>query len=127
MDGIKFEKMSPMYEAISELPLCGCGDPESVYQAIHALLSYFDLRNKPEVPKSTDFDKIDIYESPFMLFMVYYLDNKGYLDHGMSIGCSWLTEKGEDMLGYLKIMEAFEYDLDEMPHDILYTDGGDAE
>lgn len=123
--GSKFEKMSPLNEAISELPICGCGDPESVYQAIHTMLSYFDLRSKPETPKSKEFDEIDIYESPFVLFMAYYLDDAGYLDHGTSIGYSWLAKKGETLLGYLKIIEPYRYDYDKVPHNILYEE--DAE
>lgn len=126
MDKIKFFKPSPMQEAINELPCCGCGNPESVYQAIHTMLSYFDLKNKPQIPKSKEFDKIDIYENPFVLFMAYYLDNEEYLNHGTSIGYSWLTEKGETMLRYLKIMESFGYDLTRGPENILWIEG-DAE
>ena len=90
----------------SDLCICGCGNPEEAYEAIHELLLSLQAKNWDEWLKSID---NDIYA----LIVVYLLDGKGYLEHGTSIRHPWLTKKGKQLMEALDILKAYEYDFGE--------------
>jgi hypothetical protein len=105
-----------------DLDFCGCGDPESVYELIRELLELFRL-NTEEIrkPRENPFSLADILNGPnyrqqirdlisdddgvYYAFL-YWLDSAGVLEHGGSVGGSWLTRKG---FHYLELMKAREY------------------
>ena len=43
-----------------------------------------------------------------------FLDEKGFVEHGVSCRCSWLTEKGEKLLLALEYMAKFNFELEEV-------------
>ena len=69
------------------LGFCGCGNPDKVMEYVGDFLS--NLNNQVWA----DYDNM-----PYM-FLIYWADNKGYTEHGTSARCSWLTEKGKELLG----------------------------
>jgi hypothetical protein len=90
------------------LGICGCGNPESVVLKIKILLNIFH-----EFHKNGDFDEKwnqmkedlrkefgadDVYENDLLLFMVYILNDRKILEHGSSVGGSWLSNLGEMFL-----------------------------
>lgn len=70
--------------------VCGCGDNEDALKAYAEILSAF-TRNP--VNPSSDYD---IYADGFRLAMAYQIDAVGgIIEHGGSIGGSYLTAKGK--------------------------------
>lgn len=79
-EGIK--KLSAMF--------CGCGRPEEAYKITLRLLEYFELDHMQR-PCFRDED----------YFPAYIIDHAGLIEHGTSIGGSWLTGDGQDALAFL--------------------------
>ena len=105
-----------MYEMISELPCCccGCGNPERTYKAIHEMLLYFDERiDKPWT---------DLSDNPYIQFMAYVLDNEGFMEHGTNINYAWLTDKGKQLVAYLDDFSKYDYEIDDVPLELLYVE-----
>lgn len=97
-----------MYE---ELHLCGCGNPEDTYETIRR---YLNIRDDNFKISDMDYqDVIDRYKTDLgidkqndmqyglLQFMMYVLDDKGFTEHGSSIGGCYLTDKGERLLTVL--------------------------
>ena len=98
------------YYMFEELGLCGCGVPEETYEAIRLYLQirkdwYEDKIEYVEVNRRylTDLhiDDADELQSGILQFMMYVLDDRGFTDHGGSIGGCWLTDAGERLLTVL--------------------------
>lgn len=68
------------------LGLCGCGNPEEVREYIRERLERVANKQYPD------------YEEIAEMFFLYVADNRGWLEHGGTIRCSWLTDKGKDVL-----------------------------
>lgn len=105
---------------------CGCGSPELAYSTL--------LRIFRACPMFKDGGRAAIQtmvpdEGAFNL-LLYALDHFGYMEHGTSINCAWLTPKGEAMRDALASEEGdgfealaepacihgFAIDHDEGPH-----------
>jgi len=71
---------------IDELDFCGCGNPEEIMDYVKAMLMVFDNKKYQ-----------DYADLPYMFF-AYWATHKGYLEHGSTIRCSWLTDKGKQLL-----------------------------
>ena len=97
-----------MYE---ELGLCGCGNPEFTYEVIRR---YLNIRYDNFKISDMDYqDVIDRYKTDLginrqndmqyglLQFMMYVLDDKGFTEHGSSIGGCYLTDKGGRLLTVL--------------------------
>ena len=92
-----------------DLGLCGCGCPEETYEVIRKILNIQSSNAKWETKQkqfselcNADMDNANY--SGLIQFVLYVLDNKGFLEHGSSIGGSWLTEKGKIYLDLLNAL-----------------------
>ena|SRR5690242_1445311 len=113
-----------------DLKFCGCGDPEAVYELVRDLLELFGERTDyirslspgewaTGGPRTCEQVRERITNSEAAYYAIlYWLDGADLLEHGGSVGASWLTEKGYHYLG---LMRAHEYrDMeDEMGHSII--------
>ena len=96
------------YEILS---FCGCGSPNSICDLLLDFLECF----------TGDHDRIDrnlvgkllSENSNHILydFMLYFLDSKGFTEHGTSIYGSWLTEEGMLYRELLKKRKEHGYDI----------------
>lgn len=68
------------------LHFCGCGDPDSVMVYVKDFLKRLDEQKWGE------------YEDIPYMFLVYWADHNGFAEHGTTARCSWLTEKGQELL-----------------------------
>jgi len=113
---------SPMSDMIHSLGCCGCGNPEETYEAIHEMLLYYsDINthsNYPRIYKGLVTDEVN----PYIQFMAYVLDGKGFLEHGSSIIGAWLTDKGKQLLSYMTEFAKYEYEMDDVPQDLMYVE-----
>lgn len=100
-----------LYEDIG---FCGCGDPESAYDTIGMILAL--IRCKWEDPEKQEHahwkacgelirDQTGTTDGAFYL-VLYALDHAGLLEHGGSVGGSWLTRKGSH---YLDLMNTYTF------------------
>jgi len=48
------------------------------------------------------------YENLEYMFFVYWANDKGFAEHGSTARCSWLTEKGQELLKDLEELEKVE-------------------
>jgi len=76
------------YLALEVLGFCGCGDPAQV-MAEHVL----------PFLKRLEVEDFGSYEDLAYMFLVYWANDKGFAEHGTTARCSWLTEKGRELLG----------------------------
>ena len=77
---------------------CGCGLPEEVISYIWGALKLFDLQTN-----MVKFEEVDGYfaNKGAKYFMWYWLDQKGYTEHGGSVP-GWLTEGGKELLLFIE-------------------------
>lgn len=87
---------------VDELNICGCGCPENVYRLIHVV-----MKEICESRVRTD-DEIGFYD-----YMIYQLNEQGFLEHGSSIYGSWVTKKGEKLVEVLDEMAKYDYEYDD--------------
>lgn len=101
-----------------ELNFCGCGRPNDVLiyiaEYLRALSTTYDGREDPDwaerhdildalllSPKSEGAKHRSVYDYAPQLFLAYWLDSKGYTEHGGGVGGAWVTDEGRDLLGLL--------------------------
>lgn len=99
-----------------ELKFCDCGNPEDIMQLIKDILNQIEHKrddektyedNQEEIIKIFNFNgKVNHAVRDFIL---NYLDIVGLLEHGGSIGGSWLTEKGQVILSLMNQVDDFEF------------------
>ncbi|MFE4867708.1 hypothetical protein [Streptomyces sp. NPDC056682] len=83
------EHLCQLFYAESELGLCGCGNPEDVWQLISALLHLAPYYDHPAAVE-------ELIGQPGAFHIVLSaLTRADLIEHGGSIGGSWLTKKGE--------------------------------
>lgn len=68
------------------LGFCGCGDPDSVTGYVGDFLQKLDNSERGN------------YEDMPYMFLVYWANHNGYAEHGTTARCSWLTDKGKELL-----------------------------
>ena len=71
------------------LPLCDCGDTDAILRWI---VEMFRLHVGQSTWSTTS------YEDLPTMFFLSWASNQDYIEHGVSIRCSWLTPKGEELL-----------------------------
>jgi len=81
------------YILMELLGFCGCGNPEEVAKYVIKFLRILDRKNW------RDYDDLDY------MFFVYWANNKGFAEHGSTARCSWLTDKGKELLAELKKLD----------------------
>ena len=79
------------YLYLEVLHLCGCGEPDSVARYIGTTLRRY-VGRPGESAEAPSYDDL-----PTMFFL-YWADHAGYVEHGTTIRCGWLTAKGEALL-----------------------------
>lgn len=72
---------------------CGCGSSDYFAELSYKLLKEFSL-------SGADWDKrtLKVYDNEALEIIAHWMDAKGLIEHGTSIGGSWLTEKGKELL-----------------------------
>ena len=72
---------------------CCCGCPKDAVLAVKEMLDWCgeDIESRKSPSEFTNYQK----------FMLYFLDNKGYTEHGGSVNGSWLTNDGKDILQFI--------------------------
>jgi hypothetical protein len=88
-------------DAVRSLNLCGCGNPDAAYQFLLDTLSAFDRSDSWEASCERIREWWAVGEGPGYL-VLYFLTNADLLEHGGSVGGSWLTPKGKDALNCLR-------------------------
>jgi len=92
--GVSWESPAD-YLMTGVLPSCGCGDPKSIGRYVRDML----LRHV----KQTDSEDLSCWERtkytdlPVMFFLSW-ADREGYIEHGGTVRCSWMSPKGDDLL-----------------------------
>lgn len=108
-DNIIEESLKEFYH---EIGLCGCGNPEFTYEVIRQILNIQSKRfDSAETYKERQKHFSDLCNSSMdnenyyglIQFVLYILDDKGFLEHGGSIGGAWLSEKGTIYLDLLNV------------------------
>jgi len=77
---------------------CSCGDPESVLEYLHAVLTFLDSPG----PKHQGRDDLFANDGA-RTFVWYVLDKCGITEHGVCVP-GWLTDKGKAVLHDLNIL-----------------------
>lgn len=97
-DGCHYDTDQQVYH-FAYLKLCGCGDPEGAYNFCRDALKFFDRRNEPWI-NAQDALRDLISSKPEMAAHVFahLLSELDLLEHGGSVGGSWLTEKGQQIV-----------------------------
>ena len=96
--------MNPTYEApdgcwydspaeyiwIGILGGCGCGSGDLPDRAVEVLKNF----GREHLSK----ERWSVYDDPTNEVLAHWLDSKELIEHGGSIGGSWLTDKGKELL-----------------------------
>lgn len=85
---------------------CGCGAPHNVLKYINTILTNIKAKHDKDFRDSLglSFDQACDIERDFFkseeerYFVLYRLDDLGLIEHGGSVGGSWLTYRGDDVL-----------------------------
>ena len=75
-----------------DLPFCGCGYYRGRIELVRDVLRDCPLYENGARAK---------YDSPLAEWLLCMLDNAELIDHGTSIGRSWITDKGQRLLAIL--------------------------
>jgi hypothetical protein len=101
-DGTSWEyRADYLYSGV--LPSCGCGDPASIGRYVKDMLTKFVPR--PGEPKNLDYWNKVSYEDLPTMFFLSWADHEGFIEHGTTIRCSWLTERGIQLLADIEEIE----------------------
>jgi hypothetical protein len=78
------------------LKLCGCGSPEEAYNFLRDVLQTCDRRDESAWKDAEGATKALILQSPEIAAhaLLHLLTNLDVIEHGGSVGGSWLTDTG---------------------------------
>jgi len=80
-------------DAVCDLfDFCHCGKPGFLAEQLRDYLRYYSQEDR---------DKLEWCKDEW-LWVAYLCDKEGLTDHGSSIGCVWLTDKGKKWLKRLE-------------------------
>ncbi len=100
------------------LRFCGCGSPEDAYALVRDILTLAPFFEGWETGHANHEKVRALIGTDGAFYLVLYgLDGAGLLEHGGSVGGSWLTAKGRH---YLEMMRRYQWDDLEhvgFPHD----------
>jgi hypothetical protein len=109
-----------LYEFLNE-HMCLCGQPDKALQRLLDLLRHFE-KQEPVETKRLPFDHPDavafraakeaaltawLPDEGAQHLLFYWIDHLHLIEHGGSVGASWLTKEGETLL---KMLAAEEHD-----------------
>jgi len=83
------------YMLMEVLPSCGCGDPSSIGVYVRDMFLKHCKQNKLE--DYSCWDASDYEDMPTMFFLSW-ADREGYIEHGSTVRCSWMTVEGDELL-----------------------------
>jgi len=99
-DGCHYSSLHGLYHS-ALLGLCGCGSPEEAYNFCRDILKTCDRRDKAKDWISAENAAAEIIKAqPEMAAHVFMhmLTHLDLLEHGGSVGGSWLTPDGEKIV-----------------------------
>ena len=87
-----------LHECVDDVTgFCGCGNHRDALRFLRDTLKYV---------KNNDFDNYEVnydgVHSGLSIFLLYYINDKGFTDHGFNIKNCWLSEKGKKTLKLLQ-------------------------
>lgn len=88
---------------------CGCGMPNA---ACGALLRFLSLHERSDDSWERQRKERDqwIPDDGLQMLVLYLIDSLGLLEHGGSVGGSWLTDKGAAVLARLREEQADDFE-----------------
>jgi hypothetical protein len=93
-------------EIIKSLKFCGCGDPDAGYSGLRDFLAIFDAGDRSEAAWKAKCDRVTEWfkklGDPTAYLLLYFFTETDLIEHGGSVGGSWLTEKGQLALEFLR-------------------------
>lgn len=91
------------YLLLGILPCCGCGNPYLVGKYIKEML----LRHVHQTGSGdySCWECTNHEDFPDVMFFLSWATNKGYIEHGSTVRCSWMTPEGEELLRDLNDIE----------------------
>lgn len=94
------QELGRIYE---RLAFCGCGEPTEAYKTLQDVLSAFDTEGLT-FDGSREAIKVHkaMISERYWDLLIYLLDSKGLLEHGSSIGSSWLSDLGQKIVKDLR-------------------------
>lgn len=102
----------------NEIHACGCSELDLMIYEVKRVLEWAasDIMTRPDYTK--------LYHSGGVFYIVAgLLNSAGLLEHGSSIRCSWITEKGRTLLDALNKFSAYEIEFpDGTAYDGCYYD-----
>lgn len=90
-----------LYVCTADL-FCGCGNPDDALRLVHGL-----LRAAPFYENQSRVDEL-LPTSGIQMLVLGALDKAELIEHGSSIGGSWLTDRGRATLDALELVAAEE-------------------
>ena len=95
------------------LGFCGCGCPGEAAEWLLRLLRELDTRDKSADYWQNRWGRLEQFwapyggiDSPVYYLIMYWIDDRGWTEHGGSVGGSWLEDKGiEAMKALEKLIE----------------------
>lgn len=73
---------------------CGCGSADDFAKEAYKLLDFFATTHIER--------KWSVYDDRFFELMAHWFDEAELIEHGTSVGSSWLSEKGEQIYKQIK-------------------------
>jgi len=98
-----------------DIGLCNCGSPSWTIDVIELVLKSQLSSKKIRFINNEIYEKLGTtryVDGPIqglIDFVLYILDDKGFLNHGSSIGGAWLTDQGKELL---KLLEKHKGDIE---------------
>lgn len=107
----KYCRGNVLVNMINELGICRCGNPYEIYELLHTIL------------KNISKYGVDVEGTVYYDYVIYQLNDKGFLEHGLSIYNSYLTAKGKKLMEALDEMQKYDYDYEDFYNNNLDTIG----
>lgn len=87
--------------SIGTLGMCGCGTPEEAYNFLREVLRVCDRRDRTKEWVSAEAvvsKMIAAHPDLTAHILMHFLTDKEVIEHGGSVGGSWLTKTGEEIV-----------------------------
>ena len=108
-DGLILSESGCEYESLQDfihtdiLGFCGCGMAEDVDKLVYAILTLLNIKDSLTFKEYIAKLEEDLPTDALQYFMFYWLDSKGFTEHGGSVP-GWLSDKGQELLNLLKLV-----------------------
>lgn len=86
----------------NEFGACGCSDLEAMINVVKDLLEWMS----ENIMERQGYEKLFNGNVGVFYLLAGRLDSLGFSEHGTSIRCAWITEKGKEFLNALKTISA---------------------